>query len=216
MREGLVKINHRAAKLGDKINPATDAVTVRGKPVRSSRPPPVTLVMNKPKGCVCTRRDPYHSQTVFDLLPPSYRGLRLVCAGRLDKDSEGMLILTGDGALAQRLTHPSHRIVKRYQVEVNKAFKPEHIPKIQQGIVVENERLRADKVIPSRRGPAREQRLEIHLEHGRKREIRRLLEALGYRVKRLFRFQIGGMRLRGLGPGKCRSLGETEIQRLFS
>ncbi len=212
---GEVAVNGRRAALGAKVRPGKDTVTVRGKPVRAETPKPLTLLMHKPKGYVCTRRDPHHSRTVFSLLPPSCREIRLVCVGRLDKDSTGMLILTGDGALAQRLTHPSRRVIKRYQVLLSKDFDPAHIPVLVRGLWVEGEHLRAEKVIPARRGPAKERRLEIHLAHGRKREIRRLLKALGYHVKKLHRFQTGGLRLRGLGPGQIRPLKEKEIRRLF-
>jgi 23S rRNA pseudouridine2605 synthase len=204
--DGQVRVNGVTAHLGQRVNPHADVITVRGKPLPPDASPRVTLVMNKPRRVVCTNRDPLHpaDDTVFALLPRQYHKLRLYCAGRLDKDSEGLLLLTNDGELSQRLTHPSGGVVKRYHVTVHRDFNPALIPRLLHGIMSEGEHLRALKVIPAQRGPNPARRLEIHLDQGHKREIRRLLEAFGYYVDRLRRFQIGSFVLRQLAPGQVR------------
>jgi 23S rRNA pseudouridine2605 synthase len=210
--DGQIRVNGHLAELGQRVNPTVDVITVRGRPIPPDASPRVTLVMNKPRGYVCTNSDPAHpaSDTVFALLPRQYQKLRLFCAGRLDKDSEGLLLLTNDGALAQQLTHPSGGIVKRYQVTVHRQFDPVIIPRLLHGVVSEGEHLRALKVIPAKHGPSATERIEIHLNQGHKREIRRLLETFGYYVKRLRRIQYGGLILRRLGPGQSRPLTPKE------
>jgi 23S rRNA pseudouridine2605 synthase len=153
---------------------------------------------------------------VFDLLAPVDRKLKLFCAGRLDRDSEGLLILTNDGELAHRLTHPGSGVVKRYRVTLNSVFQPKHIAALCRGVTIEGDFLRAEKVILPKRQVAGDRRLEIHLNHGKKREIRRMLAAQGYRVARLQRIQIGGLVLRGLGPGRYRRLKSEELSLLFA
>lgn len=217
IEEGRVEVNGETAQLGQKVMPDRDRVTLDGQQIRAKTIPTVVLAMHKPRGVLCSNDDPHHERTVFDLLPPFYSEYRLFCAGRLDKDSEGLLILTNDGALSQRLTHPSNNVIKRYHVTVNKPFDSNDIRTMLNGITYEGERLQAEKVIPETRGGMEGAcRLEIHLRHGRKREIRRLLEALGYFVKRLKRFQIGAFKLRGIGPGSVKELGKKDIALLFS
>ncbi len=213
--DGQVEVNGRIAQLGDRIDPVRDKILLRGHPLPDANIPKVTLMMNKPVGVISSNRDPHNSQTVFDLLPPHYRKLHLYCAGRLDKDSEGLLILTNDGELAQRLSHPSGQVVKRYHVLLHRPFNPEIIPKLLRGVESEGEHLQARKVIPASRGPDHERRVEVHLDQGRKREIRRLFENFGYYVKRLRRYQIGGLILRKLAPGAVRQLSAKDIDLIF-
>lgn len=216
IEEGRVTVDGQLAHLGQKIVPGEQRVVVNGKTVAPrAQAKAITVLMNKLPGVVCTNSDPYGNRTVFDLLPPVIARERLFCAGRLDKDSEGMLILTNDGELAQRLTHPSNRVIKRYRVTLTRPFDPKHIRPMLEGIVDEGERLSAEKVIPAKRGVDAQKNVEVHLEHGRKREIRRLFEAMGYRVKRLQRFQIGRLPLKGVGPGNVRPLTKKEIEMLF-
>ena len=218
IREGVVRVNGQIAELGQKADPRRDRITVRGKSLTmGDLESKITLMMYKPKGVICSNEDPFHSQTVFDLLPPSFVKNRLFCAGRLDKDSEGLVILTNDGDLAQRIMHPSNAVIKRYRVEIHKAFDKALIPKLLEGRVVEGEHLRFEKVITGRElGPKTEKRLEIHLNHGKKREIRRLLESFGYHVNLLHRFQIGRLLLKGIPAGECKLLKNKEIQSLFN
>ena len=216
IRQGLVTVDGVPAEIGQKVDPFTQRVVVEGQTLKASHmPQAVTLLMNKPRGVVCTNDDPFGSRTVFDILPPVYKDLRLFCAGRLDKDSEGMLVLTSDGDLAQKLMHPSQNVIKRYRVLLTKPFSPDHIKVLINGIEVEGERLSAEKIIVLKKTMAPGRDLEIHLRHGRKREIRRMMEALGYFVERLARFQIGKLVLRGIGPGHVKQLSRREIGLLF-
>jgi len=214
--EGRVSVDGAPATIGQKIDPRTQRVVVDGRTVRpSQKQRRLVLAMNKPKGYICSNRDPYNPQTVFDLLPPDLQRERLFCAGRLDKDSQGLVILTNDGDLANRITHPSNGIVKRYRVRVHRAFDPAAIPKMLRGITREGERLYAKKVIPATAGPEAEYRLEVHLVQGRKREIRRLLEAFGYFVKKLERVQIGRLELKRLPTGSHRRLSDADVRLMF-
>ena len=213
---GKVTINGSPAHTGQKVNPATDRVIVNGKPLPSP-PKTICLLLNKPRGFVCTNDDPHEKRTIFDLLPKSMAKTRLFCAGRLDKDSEGLVVVTNDGALAQSLAHPSNKTRKVYQAELNKAFDPQHIGLLRRGKMVEGERLWLDKVIPlGQKEPRRSRRLEIHLGHGRKREIRRLLTAVGYKVTRLKRTKLGAVSIRRIPKGSFRKLTDREINLLFS
>ncbi len=216
IEEGRVTVDGRTATLGQKIVPGQDVVTVDGRTIRPKPRKSLTIAVHKPKGVLCSNRDPHHERTIFDLLPPHLRGERLFCVGRLDKESEGLVLLTSDGALAQRVTHPSNRIVKRYRVELDRPYDPADTPRLLKGIVWEGERLKAERVIPNPyNAPEAKRKIEIHLEHGRKREIRRLLFGIGYSVQRLQRFQIGRFTLRGINRGSVKVLQPREIERLF-
>lgn len=215
IEEGRITVNGQVAALGQKVDPQGDTVMVGRRRVQVKDRTPQTYILHKPRHIVCTHADPHHERNVFDLLPAHLQRERLLIAGRLDKDSEGLLLLTTDGDLVQRITHPTSGVIKRYRVKVHRPFDEALIPKLLEGREVEGDFLRFEKVVPAKMGPDAKQRLEIHLEHGRKREIRRLLETHGYFVKRLQRFQIGGLVLKGLGPGMFRKLSEREIKRLF-
>ncbi len=216
IEDGKVRVNGKTIELGSKAHPS-DAIFVNNKPLQFLQERPTTLVLNKPKGFICSNKDPYATQTVFDLLPSDLQKKRLFCAGRLDKDSEGLLILTNDGDLANQLTHPSTNIVKRYRVTLSRDLNHKDIPKMLDGIDFEGEFLKADKIIPApgeKEGNKR--RLEVHLSHGKKREIRRLFEAHRYFVKKLVRFQIGNLQLRNIKKGGIKLLGQKDIARLIS
>lgn len=215
IKEGLVEVNGKVAEIGQKIISSKDIISVQGKNLAVRSRKNLTLALNKPRGLICSNHDPYHNQTVFDLLPKELHKERLFCAGRLDKESEGLLILTNDGALAHRLTHPSALVIKRYEVTLNHPFDLKKIPLLKRGLKVDGELLRVEKVIAIKKGQNQNNRLEIHLNHGRKREIRRLFEALGYRVKKLARHQIGGLTLRGIKPGYYRLLNSKDIEKLL-
>ena len=216
IEEGRVTVNGATARLGDKCSPGVDRIAVDGKTVPYKAPPALTLAMNKPRGVVCTNRDPHGGRTVFDLLPPELHRQRLFCVGRLDKDSEGLLLLTNDGDLRQRVSHPSHRVRKIYEVRLNKPLDPADIPRLRAGIVWEGERLCLEKVFPRKKQEKEEwQHLEITLLHGKKRELRRLFYALKYDVRRLRRLQIGNLRLKGIPRGAFRLLSKEDLRMLF-
>lgn len=213
--DGMVKVNGKVAILGQKVDPEKDAIKVRGKLLQKRNLVKVTLAMNKPKGVICSHGDPFHDQTIYDFLPKKYFKIKLVCAGRLDKDSEGLLILTSDGDLANKIMHPSRGVTKKYKVTLSKPFDIKLIPKLLKGIKDKGEHLFVTKVIPAKAGPKSEYQVEVHLEQGRKREIRRLFEAFGYYVDRLKRFQIGGYALKGVSTGDIKELTEEELVLLF-
>jgi len=212
--DGLVRVNGKVATLGDKATPDAD-IFVDNKPLLKKPERKVTLVMNKPKGYVCTNSDPNAGRTVFDLLPPDLRRLRLFCAGRLDKDSEGLLVITNDGELANRITHPSTQLIKRYRAVLHRDFNPDDIPNLLEGTEYDGDFLKAEKVIPAPAlGDDHRRRLEVHLHHGKKREVRRLFEANRYFVKKLVRVQIGGIVLKNIPKGGIKVLGRKELDRL--
>jgi len=216
IQNGEVKVNGKPAELGQKIDPKRDKVVVRGKLIQQEAAAAITLAMHKPKGYLCSHGDPHHTKTIYDLLPRELATRRFLCAGRLDLDSEGLLILTTDGELANRLMHPGSLVVKRYVVTLNKAFPQAKIPLLLKGIEFEGEHLKVERAFPLRAERSEESLTwEVHLHHGRKREIRRLFEGLGYRVKRLKRFQIGKFSLRRIPVAKSKILSPREIRLLF-
>lgn len=170
------------------------------------------VVMHKPKSIVTTCDDEKGRRTVLDLLPRSLRHLKPV--GRLDSDSEGLLILTNDGNLTKTLTHPSHEIAKIYVVTVKGQMKPEHFQALSRGIQLSEGVTRAAKV---RKISANSQNsiFEIAIKEGRNRQIRRMCTKLGFDVQRLVRVAIGGLQLGQLPPGKWRRLTDIEISLLY-
>jgi 23S rRNA pseudouridine2605 synthase len=173
--------------------------------------PRLVLALHKPRGIVTTHRDERGRRTVYDLLPP---GLPWVFpAGRLDADSEGLLILTNDAQLAVRLTEPEHRIAKTYHVTVNGEPTPAAVAQLQQGVPLPDGLTRPTVVrVLEQRGDAT--RVEMVLTEGRNRQIRRMWAAVGHRVLRLQRVAIGAYALAGLSAGECRVLDVEEIARL--
>ncbi|MBI5689467.1 MAG: rRNA pseudouridine synthase [Verrucomicrobia bacterium] len=213
---GEVWVNGRMATTGQPVVPGVDKVTVSGKPVRSRAQPKITVAVHKPRGLVCSNDDPHHAATVFELLPREFRHLRFFCAGRLDLDSEGLVLLTTDGALAHRLMHPSNLVVKRYHVVLKTAFPATRLPQLVRGVVIEGERLKVERaalINPDAGGVG--EHLDVHLHHGKKREIRQLFTALGFDVKRLRRYQIGSLALKGIPLRAGRVLSSKDIESLF-
>ena len=214
--QGEVWVNGKAAVPGTKVSPATDRITVSGKLVRSLPQPRITLAINKPRGLICSNDDPHNPDTIFTLLPREYNRYRFFCAGRLDKDSEGLVILTTDGDLAHRLMHPSNEVVKRYHVSLKQPYPASRLPRLVKGLTFEGERLKVERaalINPRADGTAEE--LDVHMHHGKKREIRLLFSALGYTVQRLRRYQIGAVRLKGIPLRGAKQLASKEIEQLF-
>ena len=214
---GEVYVNGEKAGLGQKITPGTDKVSVKGKGVRAKAQPKLALVMHKPRGVVCSNSDPHAEQTIFDLLPREWARLRLFCAGRLDKDSEGLVILTSDGDLAHKLMHPSNLVVKRYYVSLEEPFPAGRLRQLLRGVVIENEHLKVEKAaLVNARVDGSSPELDVHMHHGKKREIRQLFTALGFEVRRLRRYQIGALRLKGIPLRGVKQLSTKEIESLFA
>ena len=215
--QGEVWVNGKVAVLGQKIDPETDKVTVEGTQIRSSLQPKITLAVHKPRGLVCSNDDPHNPETIFNLLPPQLAKHRFFTAGRLDKDSEGLVILTTDGDLAQRLTHPSNLVTKRYLVVLDRGFPRDRIPRLLSGVTIEGERLKVEYANLINVGPGGiATSIDVHMHHGKKREIRQLFLALGHPVKRLNRYQIGAFPLRGIPLRAGKQLSPAQIESLFA
>jgi len=214
--EGEVWINGACATPGQKITPGVDKVTVSGKSVRPSVQPRITLAMHKPRGLVCSNDDPFNADTVFTVLPRDFARYRFFCAGRLDKDSEGLLILTTDGELANRLMHPSNVVVKNYVVTLKQAFPAGRKNSLLRGITIEGERLKVERAtLLSPRVDGSSTVIDVQMHHGKKREIRQLFTTLGFDVKRLKRYKIGAFPLKGIPLRAVKQLSNKEIALLF-
>ncbi|MCC5833961.1 MAG: rRNA pseudouridine synthase [Opitutales bacterium] len=215
IEEGRIEIDGNTAQLGDKIVPGVNQVSVDGRVIRKQHIERMVLAINKPRGLLCSHSDPHHSETIFDLLPDELKAMKWIMIGRLDKESEGLVLMTNDGDFAHEISHPSYGMTKRYRVEINRPLDAVHIAKLLKGIEWKGERLQADKVIPLKNAKSEERGLaEVHLHHGRKHEIRNLFYAFGYRVRRLRRTQIGNFTLKGLPIGTVRVLSPAEIATL--
>lgn len=214
--EGQVWINGAAATLGQKVTPGVDRVTVSGKPVRTTVQPRITVAVHKPRGLVCSNDDPHHAATVFELLPREFSKFRFFCAGRLDLDSEGLVILTTDGDLANRLMHPSRVVVKRYHVVLKQRFPAGRLPQLVRGVMIEGERLKVERAALINAGVEQASTdLDVHMHHGKKREIRQLFSTLGFDVKRLRRYQIGALQLKGIPLRAGKVLSTKQVESLF-
>jgi 23S rRNA pseudouridine2605 synthase/16S rRNA pseudouridine516 synthase len=199
------------AELGQRIDPARDRVDVGSRAVKGGDERPAYILVFKPAGRVVTVKDPFGRPTVMDLLPKLHA--RVYPVGRLDADSEGALLLTSDGDLAFRLTHPKHEIGKIYEVRVEGEPSEDDLDHLRKGVFLEGRKTAPAQVRVLRRGQRRTLlRLRIH--EGRKREIRKMFEALGYPVTRLLRIDFAGLTLEGLRPGQWRYLKRAEIEKL--
>ena len=190
-------------ELGTRADPETDDIRVDGRRVRG-RAAPRYLLINKPRGYVTTRSDPQGRRTVLDLIPKVREYVYPV--GRLDYDSEGLLLLTNDGDLAQALIHPSHEFPRVYEAVVRGVPSAAALRRLAQGVTLEGRRTAPATVrlLGGRRVRQQDQaRVEVTLNEGRNRQVRRMFDAVGHPVMRLRRVQIGPLRDRRLAPGKC-------------
>jgi 23S rRNA pseudouridine2605 synthase len=207
---GRVEVDRQVVtELGTKVDAARQEIRLDGVPLRT--PKCVCYAVNKPPGVVSTSRDPSGRPRVVDLAPAT--GARLFCVGRLDLSSEGLILVTNDGELANRLTHPRYGVPKTYRVLV--AGRPTHevLAKLRRGVRLAEGLARVEQV----RVKSRQQQstvLEMVLREGRNREIRRALARLGHKVLRLVRIAVGPVRLGDLPPGGCRKLTGEELEAL--
>ncbi len=207
---GHVKVNGRVAQIGDKIDPKHDVVTVNGrKLVRDNSY--VYLVLNKPRGYVTTMSDEMDRRCVAELVADV--GKRVYPVGRLDRDSEGLLLITNDGEFANAMTHPSKHIAKTYRVSVRPKITEEQITVLTSSLMIDGR-----KTLPAEVRVVRSEEdksvLEIVLYEGRNRQIRRLCEEAGLEVARLKRVSVGQLTLSGLKAGEYRSLTKDEVSLL--
>jgi 23S rRNA pseudouridine2605 synthase len=203
---GRVTVNGERAALGRRVDPERDLIEVDGAPV-GSRPGLVHYLLNKPTGVVSTAKDPQGRRTVVDLVPAEPR---VFPVGRLDTDTEGLILLTNDGELANRVAHPSHGVAKEYLATVaGGAVSPAAIRRLREGVELEDGPTAPAKVSQPEPGV-----LRITIHEGRNRQVRRMCEAVGHPVTRLVRTRIGTLRDHRLAPGTWRPLTLDEVRQL--
>jgi len=215
LREGRVFVNGRVADLGDRADAERDDIRIDGRPLQAA-PPPLTLLLNKPPGVLCTCHDPHGRPTVLDLLPPELRrGQGLHPVGRLDADSRGALLLSNAGSLTLRLTHPRYGHRKTYRVWVKGHPGPEVLEHWRRGVSLDGVASQPVQlhVLDERPGATR---LEVVLREGRNRQIRRTAGLLGHPVLDLERIAIGPLALGTLPEGNWRRLEPQEWQALLA
>lgn len=211
--QGRVKVNGHPVKLGDKMDADTDKVSIDGKDVRIVRKRQyIYLMLYKPRGFITTAADELGRKTVMDLVKGV--GRRVYPVGRLDKDSEGLLLLTDDGAFANLLTHPSGGVGKLYRVTVRPRATEEQIVQMSSGVVLDDGTKTLPAVIHIVTDEPGRTVMEITLHEGRNRQIRRMCEAVGLEVIRLKRSAEGAVKLGMLQPGEYRELKKSEVTAL--
>jgi 23S rRNA pseudouridine2605 synthase len=207
--QGRVSVNREVVTApGTRIVPGADVVALDGVEVRAA--PAAWIALNKPRGYVTSRQDPFGRPTVYDLLPAHYHGLFHV--GRLDRDSEGLLLLTNEGEAANRFLHPSFGVTKEYEVDAVGKLSNDAVRALTEGVELEDGIARAETVRRLGESGTGIFRLRIVLREGKKREVRRMLEALGHPVRRLVRRRFGPVELGDLRPGKWRMVGQRELE----
>ncbi len=215
--DGRVTVNGRTVReLGARAHPSRDDVRVDGRRVtRAERLR--YLLIHKPAGYITTRRDPQRRPTVLDLIP----GVReyVYPVGRLDYDSEGLLLLTNDGQLAAVLTHPRHAVLRVYEAVVRGVPTPAQLRRLANGVTLDGRRTAPAEVrlMPQRgteHSRARDTRIRVTLREGRNRQVRRMFDVIGHPVCRLRRTRLGPLALRGLKPGDARELTAAELKAL--
>ena len=218
---GRVSVNGEVVtKLPVLVDVEVDKIEVDGEPVKFKNVPSakrVYILMNKPGGVFCTNVAQGMQRRAIDLLPPDFP-FRVYPVGRLDADSRGLLLLTNDGEMTNRLTHPRYGIIKKYIADVEGYVAGEAIEQLNKGIWLADKAGHTFKTLPSRvqiinRGRD-ESTLELTIREGRNREVRRMLADIGHNVTRLTRIQMGKLTLKGVGPGKWRFLTPQEVRSL--
>lgn len=212
IKEGKVAVNDVIVReLGAKADPERDVITVNGKPIK--REQKLYLIFHKPKGVITTMSDPQGRTTVRDYL----KGIkeRVYPVGRLDYDTEGLLLLTNDGELANKLTHPKHHVPKTYLATVEKVPHGNDLEKLKRGIRLEDGMTAPAEVeYHDVDADGKQATISITIHEGRNRQVRRMFEAIGHPVIRLKRVSFGGIHLGGLQRGKYRKLTPEEVQLL--
>ena len=206
MLAGRVRVNGKlVSEMGVKVALERDIVEVDGDRLKLSKVQ--WIAFHKPTGVLTTRRDPHGGSTIYDLLPEKYSALRYV--GRLDRESEGLLILTNDGDIAHGILHPSRQIERVYKVDVTGALGRSKCAALLKGVELEDGLAKAKSVNVLNQNELRTT-VEVVLTEGRKREVRRMMNAIGHGVLRLVRIRFGPIKLRELPAGEWRDLDESE------
>jgi 23S rRNA pseudouridine2605 synthase len=203
IKSGQVFINGKKAKLGDKVDPESDIVKVYGKIIKPEAKK-VYLALNKPKGYVVSKRDPQGRKTVFSLLPPELR-TKVWNVGRLDFDTEGLLVLTNDGDLTQQLAHPKYEHDKEYEVTTDLTPTKEQLQELREGVEIATGMTYPADV------KARGNTVSIIIHEGKKRQIRRMFDAVGLGVKNLKRTRINKLLLPKVTPGEYVEVTKEDI-----
>lgn len=212
IRQGRVKVNGRRAEIGDKVDPVNDKVYVGSRRVTGTARPKLRYIMfNKPRGVLTTMNDEKGRRCVADLIHDIDE--RVYPVGRLDRDSEGMLLLTNDGEFANHIMHPKKHVNKVYRVTVRPNITDAQADKLSSGVVIDGRKTAPAQVRVVKREEERAV-LEIVLREGRNRQIRKMCESVGLEVARLKRIAVGGVKLGGLRSGDWRDLTEAEIKKL--
>ena len=207
---GRVEINGRMATLGDRLDPAVDQVRVDGSKVNVN-PELRTFALHKPRGVTTTMRDPHAERDLSGFVP---KGVHVFPVGRLDRDTEGLLLLTNDGSLAHRLTHPRYAIEKEYLAEVGRPPSHRQLARLRRGVELDDGPARAVDA-RSAGGAVGRGGVRLVMVEGRKREVRRMLDAVELPVRRLVRVRVGPIRLGRMRPGDVRELEPEETRALF-
>lgn len=210
---GRIKVNDILVKdLSRQILPGKDKVTLDGKLIQPQKEK-YYLILNKPRGFIVSQNDELGRKTVYSLLPP--KGKQLAYAGRLDKDSEGLLLFTNDTALINLLTHPENKVEKVYRVDINRPLNNEELNILRKGVEIEGGKtLPAGIFVKSRKTNG--MTLKMVITEGKKRQIRQMIEAVGARVTYLKRLQFGPLKLKDLPVGRWRLLEPAEVKALLS
>lgn len=198
--QGRVQVNGKTIKLGDKAE-NNDKISVDGELVNTTTTRKLYLMLNKPAGVLSTTKDNFGGQTITDLLPLEMQGMHLYHVGRLDKDAEGLLILTNDGDFAQKVMHPSHEIKKTYRAYLTKPLTPQLKAQLEQGVRLEDGFVKDIKLYPLSRTC-----VDIKIHVGRHKIVKRIFESVGIRVMRLIRTKVGPVLLAGLRPGEIKEI----------
>jgi 23S rRNA pseudouridine2605 synthase len=205
---GRVRVNGRIARDPDTwVDPEKDRITLDGKPLRAARK--TYILLYKPKGYLTTWRDPQGRPTVYELVADA--GTWLSPVGRLDLDTSGLLLMTNDTALAERVTNPDHKVPKTYQVKASTLLSDQQIEQLRQGVELKDGRTRPAEV-RRLRDSASYTHLEITITEGRNRQVRRMVEAVGSKVLKLVRIAIGPIRIGELQIGHWRPLSAGELE----
>jgi len=217
IEQGRVEVNGAVVTtLGSKADPERDDIRVDGRRLQQA-PERLYLLLNKPRGVVSSRTDPQRRRTVIDLLRQAGITGYFYPVGRLDYDSEGLILLTNDGAFAERVSHPRYELTRTYEVEVLGVPDARDVTRLRRGVMIEGRKtlpavVRLVRTHQGRSGPTAV--LEVTVREGRNRQVRHMADAIGHPVERLRRTRIGAIALGGLKPGQFRELTATERRAL--
>ena len=216
VKDGKVRINGREAKVGDIVDPLKDEVRLKGKLIsrRALNEKPILIALHKPRGVVTSAKDPEGRTTVMDFLPKKYK---VFPVGRLDFNSEGLILLTNDGDLANRITHPRYEVPKIYDVKIRGKFNTKKLDHIRRGVKTPTEKMKAAEILECRevsKSGIEKYQIRVRIAEGKNHHLRRLFESLGCRVTRIKRVSVGNISLRGVPHGEFRIVPDSKVRNL--